>query len=133
MENLMRMIIQIKRQAGKSCAAAQAASASVDVTADAEPQDPYSEHGDDQDPNEHEESSHDGDSNPSLDEIPEDNPEDELEPWVDHIKRATRSADDLLATDRIMSWILRRSRICWRQARMIVKHHEDRWTKLVSN
>ena len=56
---------------------------------DAEPNDPDSEQRDDtaehnnQDPNDHEESSHDADSNPSFDEIPEDNPENELEPWVD--------------------------------------------------
>ena len=44
---MMRMIIQTKRQAGTSYAAAQAASASVDVTADAKPHDPYSEQGND--------------------------------------------------------------------------------------
>ena len=97
-----------------------------------------SEQGDDttehsnQDLNEHEESSHDADSNPCFDEIPEDNPEDELEPWVDHITRASRKADDLLAASGITSWILRQRQIYWRQARMIAKHHEDRWTKLVS-
>ena len=73
-----------------SCAAAQAASTSVDVTVDAEPPRPCSERGDDttdhnkQDPNEYEESSHDADSNLRFDDIPEDNPEDELEPWVDY-------------------------------------------------
>ena len=97
---------------------------------------PDSEQGDDttehnnQDPNEHEERSHDADSNPCFDEIPEDNPEDELEPWVDYI---THKADDLLAAKRCTSWILRQSQIYWRQARMIAKHHEDHWTKLVSN
>ena len=65
-----------------------------DVTADVEPTTPDSEQGDDttehnnQDLNEHEESSHDADSNPCFDEIPEDNPEDELEPWVDCMRRA---------------------------------------------
>ena len=92
----MRMIIQTERQVGTSCAAAQAASASIDVTADAEPHDPYSEQGDDttehnnQDPNDQEESSHDADSNPCFDEIPEANPEDELEPWVDHKNNNTQ-------------------------------------------
>jgi len=38
------------------------------------------------DPNEHAESSHDADSNPCFDEIPEDNPGDELDPWVDYMK-----------------------------------------------
>ena len=41
-----------------------------------------------QDLNEHEESSHDGDSNSCFDEIPEDSPEDELEPQV-RTKRTT--------------------------------------------
>ena len=98
-----------------------------------------SEQGDDtiehnnQDPNEHEESSHDADSNPCIDEILEDNPEDELEQWVEYVKRATHKGDDLPAANRITSWILRQSQICWRHARMIAKHHEDRWTKLFSN
>ena len=64
---MMRMMIQTKRQTGKNCPVAQAAS--VDVTADVEPPDPDSEQGDDttehsnHDLNEHEESSHDTDSN----------------------------------------------------------------------
>ena len=88
---MVRMIIQTKTQAGKSCAGREAAS--VDVTADAEPHDPNSEQGNDttehnnQDPKEHEESSHDADSNRCFDKIPEDSPQDELEPWVDYIKR----------------------------------------------
>ena len=80
---------------------------------------------------EHDESSHDADSNPCFDEIPEDNPEDELEPWVDCRERATYKADDLPAANRITSWILRQSQIYWRQARMTAKHYEDRGTKLV--
>ena len=42
-----------------------------------------------------------------VDEISEDNPEDELEPWVDCTTRATHKADDLLAASGITSWILR--------------------------
>ena len=45
--------------------------------------------------NEHEDSSDDADSNPCFDEIPEDNPKDELEPRVGYTTRATRKADDL--------------------------------------
>ena len=86
-----------------------------------------------QDLNEHEETSHDAGSNPCFDEIPEDKPEDELQPWVDYITRAVRKADDLLAASGNTPWILRQSRIFWRRARMIPKHHEDRWTSLVSN
>ena len=56
--------------------------------------------------NEHEESSYDADSTPSFDNISEDNPEDELEPLVDGITRATREADDLSAASGITSWIL---------------------------
>ena len=58
-----------------------------------------------QDLNEHEESSHDADSNASFHDILEDNPEDELEPWVDFMTRATHKADDLLAASGITSWI----------------------------
>ena len=59
--------------------------------------------------------------------------EDELEPWVDYTTRATHKADELLAATGIESWFLRQGPIYWRQARMIAKHHEDCWTKLVSN
>ena len=69
--------------------------------------------------NEHEESSHDADSKPCSNEIPEENPEDELETWVDYITRATHIADDLLAANGITS------SICWRQARMLAKHREN--------
>ena len=95
---MMRMIIQTKRKTGEGRAAVRAAS--VDDTADVEPHDPDSEPVEDttehnnQDLNEHAESSHDADSNPCFDEITEDNPEDELEPWVDYITRATHKADD---------------------------------------
>ena len=82
--------------------------------------------------NEHEESSHDADSNPSFDEVPDDDPEDELEPIVDYTARATHKADDLLAVNGLPSWILTQSRIYGKQARMIAKLHEDRWTKLIS-
>ena len=43
----------------------------------------FSEQADDitQQPNEHEESSHDADNSSCLDETPEDNPEDEQGPW----------------------------------------------------
>ena len=115
--------MQTERQASTSCAAAQAASVSVDVTAGVEPHVPDSEQVDDttehnnQDLNEHEESSHDADSNPRFDEISEDNAEDELEPWVDYITRATHKADELLAASGTTSCIPRQSQICWRQGR----------------
>ena len=76
---------------------------------------------------------HYADSTPCFDEIPEDNPEDELEPWVDYITRATHHADGLLAASGITLWILRQSQIYWRQARTTAKHHEERWTEPVSN
>ena len=94
----------------KCLAAAHAAS--VDDTADGEPHDPDIEPEDDttepnhQGLNEHEESSRDADSNPSFDEVPNDNPEDELAPGVDKMVRATRKADELLASG-ITSRILR--------------------------
>ena len=103
------------RETGQSCAAAQAAS--VDDTADVDPHDPDSEQEDDttahhnQDLNEHEESSHHADSNLCFDQISEDNPEDELEPWVDYTTGATHKADDLLAANGNTWWILRQSQI----------------------
>ena len=122
---------------GKGHAAAGAAS--VDVTPYVKPRDPDSEHGDDttehnnQDFNEHEESSHDAESNLCFGEISDDEPDDKLEAWVDHIARVTHKADDLLAASGITSWILRQSQMNWRQARMIADHHEDCWPILVSN
>ena len=121
----------------KSPAAAHAAN--VDEVADNEPHDTDIEPEDDtteanpSDFNEQEESSHDADSHPCFDEVSEDNPEDELEPCVDYITRATHKADDMLAADGITSCIFRQSRIHWKQTRMIAKHHDDRWTKLISN
>ena len=69
------------------------------------------------------------DSNPSSDSVPKVELEDEREPWVDHIARATHNADDLLAANGITSCIPRHSRIYWEPARMIAKHHEGRRTK----
>ena len=134
---MVRIVIQTKRQTGKCAAAAHAAG--VEDTADVETHDPDSEQGDDttqhnnQDLNEHEGSSHDADSDPCIDEIPEDNPDDDLEPWVDYMLTATRKADAMLAASGITSWILRQSLIYGRQATMIAKDHEDRWTTVVSN
>ena len=54
------------------------------------------------------------------------------EPWVDYTVRATHKVDDLLGASGITSWILRQSRIYWKQARLIAKHHDDRLTKPVS-
>ena len=48
------------------------------------------------------------------------------------MKRATHKADDLLAANRITSWILRQSLTNREPARMIAKQYEDR-TKSVSN
>ena len=40
--------------------------------------------------------------------------------------------DDLLAANGVASWIFTQSRACWNQVRMIVKHHDDIWTRLMS-
>ena len=109
------MIIQTTRKKGKCLAAAHAAS--VDDIADGESHDPDIEPEDDttepnhQGFNEHEEISHD--SNPCVDEVPHNDPEDELEAWVYYMVCATHKADDLLAVKGITSWILRKSRIYW--------------------
>ena len=79
------MIIETKRTTGKGHAAVHAAS--VDDTAHVEPDDPDSElevhttEHNHQDLNEHAESSHNADGNPTFNEISNDNPEDEPEPW----------------------------------------------------
>ena len=123
------------RQAGTCCVASQIRSALVDVTADDERRDPDSEleQVTTPDPNEHEASSHDADSNPYFDEIPEGNPERRVR-IVGRLHKVSNTQSgrlpssnqnhvvdsqtepDLLETDR-----------------MIAKHHEDRWTKFVSN
>ena len=88
-----------QRKTGKGHAAAHVAS--VDDTADVETHDPDSEPENDttehnhQDLNEHQESSHH-----SCDEISNDNPEDELEPWFDYIVRATHNVDDDVSSKR---------------------------------
>ena len=51
----------------------------------------------------------DADSSHSFDSAPQDELEDELDPWVDYMVRATHKADDLLAADGITSWIHRQS------------------------
>ena len=74
------LIIQTTKKTGKGHAAAHAAS--VDDAAGVEPHDPDNKpETDNQDLDEYEESSHDANSNPSFDEISNDNPEGELEPW----------------------------------------------------
>ena len=69
--------------------------------------------------NEHDDSSHDPDNNPCFDVVPN-----------DELRR--RSRGHLLAASGITLWIPRQSQVYWREARMIGKQHEDRWTKLVS-
>ena len=69
-----------------------------------------------QDSNEQGESSHDVDSDPSFDSVPQ----DELGPWVDYLVRETHKADDLLPANEVTS----------KQAITIARH---RWTELISN
>ena len=107
------------RKNGKSYAAAHAANVELHDP-DSEPVDGTTEHNN-QDMNEHEESSHDADSNPCF-------------RTVGRLRdETTHKADGLFAANGIKSWIFRQSQIHWRQARMIAKRHDDRRTKLVSN
>ena len=78
------------------------------TTQDCEPVDDTTEHSN-HDLDEHEEGSHDADSKSCFDEIPEDNPEDELEPLVDNTTRATHKADNLFSESGITWWIFRQS------------------------
>ena len=65
---------------------------------------------------------HDADSN-SFHEVPNEEPEDELEPWVDCM-RAPHKAEDLLAANGITSWILRQSRIHWKLTPTGIQRHQ---------
>ena len=79
-ERRMMMIIQTERKAGTCPAAAHAASVDVELhDPNMEPEDDTTEQNR-QDLNEHEESSHDADSNAFFDEISHDTPENEQEP-----------------------------------------------------
>ena len=102
---MMKMIIQTKTKSGKCHAAAQTSTSKKKAASTQT-------------------------ATPSFDEVPNDESEDELEPWVDNITRAMRKADDLLVAGGITSWSLQ---IYWRQARMTAKHREDRWTELFSS
>ena len=70
-----------------------------------------------QNPNEQEERNHDVESNVFFSSVPQDDEETEHEP----------EADDLVTAHGIKPSILRQS-----EARMIAKHHDDRWTWLVA-
>ena len=88
------MIVQTEKT-GKGREAAHASSvddtANVELhDADSKPDDDTTEHNH-QDLNEHEESRHDAGSNLSFDEISNDNPEDELQPWINYIAREKES------------------------------------------
>ena len=128
---MMRMIIQTKRKTGKRHAAPHAVN--VGDTADVGPHDPDRLSTTTKTSTSTKKAGTDADSNPCFDEISEENPEDELESSVDYVMRPTHIAGDLLAASGIVSWIVRQSRIHWKQAKMIDKHHQDRWTKFVSN
>ena len=76
-----------KKTEGKCPATAHAARVD-DHDSDSEPEHDTTEH---QGLNEHGESSHDADNNPSFDEGPNDDPEDELEPWVNSTQYEQRT------------------------------------------
>ena len=68
---------------------------------------------------EHEESVHDADSNH---EVPNVEPKDELEAWVDFTVRATHTAVGFKWNQ---SWTIRQRRSFWTQARVMAKNTED--------
>ena len=68
---------------------------------------------------EHEESVHDADSNH---EVPNVEPKDELDTWVDFTVRATHTAIGLKWNQ---SWTIRQRRNFWTQARVMAKNTED--------
>ena len=68
---------------------------------------------------EHEESIHDADSNH---EVPNVEPKDELDTWVDFTVRATHTAIGLKWNQ---SWTIRQRRNFWTQARVMAKNTED--------
>ena len=83
--------------------------------------------------NEHEESSHDVYSNSPSTNSQKTIQKTSQNRGSDYITRATHIADDFLAASGITVWIFRQSQIYKGQAKMVENHHEDRWTKLVSN
>ena len=109
---IMRMIIQTQRNSKQCSAAAHAAN--VDEDQKKARLRPTRK----KDPHEQQESSQDADS-PFVDSVPQDDQEDELEPWVDYTVRATHEAHDLLTATAITSWILMQCRMYWKQGRMI--------------
>ena len=118
------MILRTERTLTKSPTTNDPDSKSDDVTTETSRQNPNEQGG----------SNQDADSNPSLasrqdESIWKTTPV----PCVDHVVRPTHEADDLQAPNGGTLWIIRKTRTNRKQARMIAKHTEGRWTKFVSD
>ena len=83
-----------------------------------------------QDLDEHEERSHDADSNPCFDKIPEGNPEDEPDPWVDYMTRTKRRADIFFCSKRNHVVDPQTEPDLLEAGQDDCQNHEDHWTKL---
>ena len=118
---------------------AAAHAASVDDTADGEPQHPDSEPEKDTTEPNRQDLNEQGEKEPRRWQQPfhrrsaKRRTRRRTEAMVDCIVRASHKADGQLAANGITSWILGQSRIYWKQARMMTKQHEGRWTRLTSN
>ena len=93
---MLMMMIQTKRKVTKGNVAAR--SANVDDDVDDEPNDP---------------------DNPSLNSVAQDDEatEDEREPWIDYMMRATHKADDSTTAIGTKPRISKQSGAYWKQAR----------------
>ena len=66
----------------------------------------------------------------ALTEGPEDQSElEELEPWVDWIRRTTHHVEDAMSKINIEDWVTRSKRIKWRFLVKTLDRAEDRWTR----
>ena len=58
--------------------------------------------------------------------------DDDTEPWVGFFRRATHTADHLMYLRNIESWVTKHRRLLWRQASVVAKPNESRWTRRLS-
>ena len=58
---------------------------------------------------------------------------DDLEPWVDFIKRATHIAETTISKQNIPLWTTAYLRRKWRWAQRLTTLPDDRWCRLITN
>ena len=58
---------------------------------------------------------------------------DDLEPWVDFIKRATHIAEATISKQNITQWTTAYLRRKWRWAQRLTTVPDDRWCRIITN